>query len=725
MMDRAENITFTKAVEFNLEGHRLQGTLDVTAGSFSWIRNGRVTDGIQKTNLGVLRLDALSVSRRDDTLYAVLVTQATNVAAVEMYRCELDGVVAGRQGICRWVIEGCTNNGIDDGDGNVPYRLLEADGIARTFSNVSVSINGAFSGAIAYAKGAGSIVSAAPNYLAVNANVWPSADEPAGSIPSPRSFTILMVVGAATGTITSTDGEVAISVKSHNGQGATTPGFASNVAFLRGRNCTGSGTLNLQSPSIVSIDVTGFTGDLGLVVVDGTAAMTGTLTLDGGFGGIYITGGMGSIVSAVILNSAVTTGTVTVQNDIFYIKNAETFSGILINSAQAAAAPAITVASFFIVIDVEIVRIFGVLAAVSVGTWTFSGEIFGESTSNYSCALPAAVTGGTWALSGNVTLSLAGQYLVILDAASHAGSGGTLTVSGTFTASGGIHSSFQHCRKATGAGGTATKSGASSLKDMRFAGAFSFVLSGVAGGTADGSGAITCTHCRFDAEMIIVNRTGAATGPTATAFELCVFASTLTAEAGAGAITWVAATLRFMDCHIGGLFTVVGTRFSTVEAFETFFNGNSANKSITATGVRPSSTYRFWKCGFAARYDDLLPESINEYDVLPAQAALVQGQPVIVNAANQYQVCVLTSIVDAVSLDAPAGAGSRTIGVRNGRVFVAAKAGTVNGDNLALDLATPAQCNLAPFTPGQNVGTALENVGTTVAGKCYAAVGVR
>jgi hypothetical protein len=56
---------------------------------------------------------------------------------------------------------------------------------------------------------------------------------------------------------------------------------------------------------------------------------------------------------------------------------------------------------------------------------------------------------------------------------------------------------------------------------------------------------------------------------------------------------------------------------------------------------------------------------------------------------------------------------------------VTCKAGTVNGDNLVRDLATPTQANQGAFLAGQEIGTALENVGAVVAGKCYTAVNVR
>src|SRR3990172_9356914 len=68
--DVTEDFTFTKNVELDLAGHRLRGKIDVTAGSFCWIRGGGgwITNGVQKTNLGVLRIDDCSISRRDDQI---------------------------------------------------------------------------------------------------------------------------------------------------------------------------------------------------------------------------------------------------------------------------------------------------------------------------------------------------------------------------------------------------------------------------------------------------------------------------------------------------------------------------------------------------------------------------------------------------------------------------------------------------------------------------------
>jgi hypothetical protein len=645
-------------------------------------------------------MDGLVVSARSGTIYAFKKTNAVNVGAVEAYKSEFRGVVAGTQGIGRWIVENCKNDGLDDGDGNVPYRLLEADGIARTFSNLSVKLFGDWSGAVSFAKGAGSIASAAPLYLDVNANVWPSATEPVGSTPSPRSFSLLMVVGAATATLAPTAGEVAISVKSHDGQGATTPGFASNVALLRGRGLTGSGTLTLgSSTSTTALDVSGFIGNVGVATVDGSASMTGTLTVNG-TSGVYITGGMGSGIAAVRLNSAITTGSVTVSNDSYFVKNAGSFSGIYFAAAQTSSTPAVTVSATFDVVDVEDVSVFSISASVSVGTWTYSGSIFGDSASTYTCALTGSVSGGTWTMSGNVWISLHGTSYVQLGVAASFATGGTLTVSGQFYAEGGIHASIRNCH-ARAAGASVTRSGSSFFRNMGVYNSFGFVFSenGTGGSptSAVNSGGIFCYSTIFEQADALANNVvraaganDAATGPSQVSFEFCRWdGEGLNTQSGAGTITWAAGTIPFyMDhCSMLGTFTIVGTPFSLFEVFESTFYG-----AISFSGSRPATRYAWFKCSFQTTFLDTTgkPDILDDYFIIANDGnAKVQGQLAIIGSTpSAVDPASSTDTIEGVVFEAVGANTNPVTLIRRGCSNVRVETSVAAGDNLVARVST-------------------------------------
>ena len=214
-----------------------------------------------------------------------------------------------------------------------------------------------------------------------------------------------------------------------------------------------------------------------------------------------------------------------------------------------------------------------------------------------------------------------------------------------------------------------------------------------------------------------------AEGPSSLIFEGCNFESSLTDRTGAGTITWAAATLLFRNCHVEGLFTVTGTSFTTLQAFETEFKGG-----VTATGTRPT-TYQFFRCSFgAAAYDSLKPDVVETWFVLPSAAALTRGQLVELagaTVANQGAVAVNAGVV----LNAVAGAAVQTIVVTKGRIFVDVAAGVVAGDALKVDVAVPTQAitaaNAAALVLGQTIGAALEATGATVAGEAYSEVNIR
>ena len=231
--------------------------------------------------------------------------------------------------------------------------------------------------------------------------------------------------------------------------------------------------------------------------------------------------------------------------------------------------------------------------------------------------------------------------------------------------------------------------------------------------------------------LILVNSVvvgSSVTGPASITFSQTVFRSSLTDATGAGTITWAGSSMSFKDCTLDGLFTFVGTRFSTVEGIETFFNGISGGKSVSASGTRPA-TYRFWACGFKAGYMDLLPEVLRDWIVLPADVGLSAGNLVSINATNEVIAQTMTGILEGVLLGTVLAADPAVV-VRDGELFVDAAATVDNGDYMIVDAAgTPTQgldVTLASaLVLGQTVGRALEDDGITVAGKAYTSVHVR
>jgi len=719
--DVTEDVLVTIPVEIDLQGHKITGKIDVTAGQFCWIRGGLgyVTNGIQKTDYGLLKVDDCAVSRRDATLYALLLTSDSNLGRCEISKCEFFGRVAARRGFMGWGIYYCKNEGIPNSAGdNLPYTLVESPsgGAAVVVSALDISIFSEFGGAVLYSENS---ITGPAAYIVLQATLSQAA---AVALKNPFPVSFARASGAATLTCT----PLASGYLTFISHGANPPSSAMKptIQIFSALNFTGVASIDLSATGFL-VDAVGH--DVIGVTIEGASDMTGSITISGG---ATFTADPSTDFFLVNLESRMNGGSIIYSATTTLTGGIPSF--IRFDANQNAGAPVLTISGQIIGRDMELqgaITDFVGATAVSVGTWTVSGNLFLDAKGNNLVTVTSGFSGGTINVSSStiyVIFKNAGvsPSFVLLD---FAGTGGTCTISGTLHVQAEHYPSFSRIAQATGTGGTATVSGAVTVYGMSCQLESNVVLATGNGATAVVSGAITYFSCRFESDFNFVRTTNAGaavTGPSSLTFEHCTIIGGPQTVVGAGTNTWTNATLVYRHCYIGDIFTLFGPAYTSVEAFHTRFNGNSGNKSITASGTRPA-TYRLWKCSYAARYDDIQPEVLDVYDVLPAQAALVRGQPVFVNTANQYQVCVASSIVDGVSLDAPAGAGSRTIAVRQGRVYVSAKAGTVNGDNLALDIATPTQCYTSPFLPGQNVGTALENVGATIAGKCYAAVNLR
>lgn len=123
--DIAEDLVLSSNVELHLEGHKVKGKADVSA-TFVSIRDGWITNGIQHTVAGYLRLKNIDASRRNGTIYALLLTEGSNLGRCSADGCSFYGRVAGRRGKMGWEIQGCRNYGVADTVNGVPYALVES-----------------------------------------------------------------------------------------------------------------------------------------------------------------------------------------------------------------------------------------------------------------------------------------------------------------------------------------------------------------------------------------------------------------------------------------------------------------------------------------------------------------------------------------------------------------------------------------------------------------------
>jgi hypothetical protein len=727
IQDTDEDIVIPESIELNLEGHRIRGTVDITGGIFRWIRGagGFITNGVQKINFGVLRTDDCTVSRRNEEIYALLMTEGSNLGRCEVMNCRFGGRVAGRRGYIGWKIENCTNDGVVtvSGTQDIAYALVESiAGVAVVVTACDISVNSELGGAFFYSENS---ITGPAAFVSIDANIVAPSGA-LGTVVTPRHFSLFMAAGASVLTISWLTGASAITIGSFRSL-LNTGVFATLFCVVRVSTAF-SGTLTITLSQQIACEMDGETST-SIVQVEGAGDVSGTVTISGST--ISIKGAVQNGSIRVIILNARLTGSISVSSSLSM--NGALVGHILYNVSQNAGAPSITIsgpitaysnAAFSYVT-------FSAGITVSTGTYTISGAQRSEAAQPIDTGVwTSAVTGGTWIISAPlsfIVLNGSNSYTHL----SFSGSGGTVTYSGTNSiskphrfSSGAPLVLVSH----GGSGGSAVITGAvnifywaSSAASMRLATAT------VSGGTASLTGAVVLYSCYSEGSVIFLNAVAGATvvGPTSVTLEYFNTDSTLTTTVGAGTITWAGATLIFRHCHIQGLFTLVGTNFTTIEAFLSTFNGNSSNNSVTATGTRPT-TYRYWKCSFQARYETLLPEVIEAYAIFPAAAAIAAGQVCTVNAAAQATPAVAgTTALEGVALTAAAAANNPTILVTKGRIFVDTTAGTVSGDTTINDAAgVPSSQVVGAPVVGRRVGRALEAVGTTRAGESYTEVNI-
>jgi len=713
--DQVGNVTIAKSCILNMGGCKIKGQLNVTGGAFVWVRYGEISDGIldSRAVVGVIRHDSMVVSARGGTIYAFKKTSAVNVGAVEAYNTEFRGIVAGTQGIGRWVIENDRNLGKVDGVGNTAYRILEASGIARTFSNLAVTIDGDFDGSIFFAEAAGSIVSAAPNFLNLDADMrCIMGGDPKNVVQSPRQFSVLEVTGAATAVVTASAGRVAITTGGINSIISGTPddpNFALNFALLRARDSSGSGTLTLSMPDNTFLDFSAFGGASSLVTVDGTGTSSGTYILNGAsLRDINLGNGYFSIV--LLMKGLVGTGSITVADGNINTKGGQYWSAIYFLANQTAGTPTVIISPTLEIEQAVRIDQFGfdtAVTAVSVGTWTLSSNMSGGGIAllNPLGTLPLltapGITGGAWSVTGgwNVNFDAALGSSVGVAAAFASGTA-TLTVSGIWRLKGGTHlnARVNHARSNGGTSCTVTRAGKTFLTDMTFRGAFAFLFAEVATSVVAGGGDIEESNCIF--ETTGMNLTNSAvvgasvTVPGTTNLRYCEFAGTFNLRfplAGFG--TFVGAGSVFMNYdELVGAFTIRGTNFPVVIGEMCQFLADPA--ALIFDTVDPATTFRFNKCSFPnGRYYAIngsltlgKPTIVDEEIVSDAGAATTnEFAGTYDGTARLINLPSASSNVAGVFLEAAGAAGVRQRAIVHGFGFLVADDATVaaQGDSVS------------------------------------------
>jgi hypothetical protein len=742
LADIQEDITFTKNVEFDLGGHRVKGFVDQAGGDLCWIRGGGwITDGVQKTNIGVLQIDGAEVSRRGSTIYAVLMTNGSNLGRTILTGCHFDGVVAGRRGRAGWEVSGCRNNGIAEANRNIPYRFFESvAGVAVVVTQADWTVEGEWSGAVFYSENSLTGGAAFVNGQ-INAKT-PKMLTATVMSQQPVFAYLYCGVGAATLTMTwLTNGKSTMTVVGNDFVAGTLTFVPDGNVGLCGMGLfidfTGTFSVDFGGGGSVNrpVSFVGVGSHLVGIHVRGTATMSGTITTSNG--AFYYSAT--SFNYARVFLEATISGTITDGCDAL-VHDVRRYIQI-VNTAVQGNPSTVSLTARTIAQNIFAYTTFDMIGATSAGTWAVSGQIEIHSLSTLQtvtnggtslgfATLSSVVSGGTFTVSGLVGIFMAAGDVITTTSfffATHLGTGGTLTLSAIIRIVGGLCGEFRLI-DVTGAGASVTVSGAVTLRQFKMiSGPTNYIRSVNATSTAIGSGAQTFEVCEWDAAFTFINLlNGALTGPTSVTFETCVFKAALSMESvTAGVLTWTSATVRFRNSHVEGTFSFSGNRFATVECFDSFFNGTTGDESVNPTATRPA-LYRYWNCKFRAEHLDLEPDILDDWiSVNVGGPALVKGQLATIGAAGTAVDPAAASVVEGVVMDA-AGGGGFAILVRRGVIPVLSQVGGATGvspgDNTGLDTGTPIQQEDTAAVVGQRIGRAL---GAPAAGLAYTIVDLR
>lgn len=718
---QTENVTFTNPVIFNGETNQLTGTLDVTGGAFSKVTDLEVTNGITFTSAGVFILEKCDIDARAGTIYSYIMTSGANLGRTIMFNCQLYGVVAGRRGYGGWEIDDCRNNGIAETDQNCPWRPFEALA-ALTLSDVDIFVTGEYAGCIVYSSHAAGATGTPTWNIEINGVKPKTLATINNPIQQPTCFGALWVNGVGVVNLTpAAGGHQKVQYANHDNP------FTANIktsvtSQIRTVNMTGSCIFSYANMSPVFVLI----GNINSadIVVTGSSANTGNITLTGGFGSFE---GNGFAYGQVRFDGTDYQGTLTDGNAPF-LYGCNSSSRIIFNScAIGGVPPTITLSGALSSIHMGTFQFVSTVGAptVSAGTFTISGAhtMAGCNTVSF-VSIGAFCSGGTWALSGTIAIQYSGNApttgisLIIISA-----TGGTFTVSSSTVYVAGFNVGGFTLASCLGAGATVAVTAATvRVRGLKMTAAVSLVVSNTATSTASCTGAIQFEDCYFAGATIFMNATtagGTVTGPTSVVFDYCFFESTFTDRNAVGTVTLAAANWQFNTCTFTGLFTATGTSFTTLYWFTCTFKATPI--PITVSGTRPTN-YTAFKCqGLSDMWlNSNTLEVVDEYFALNTAVGVTRGDLITMGIGiGKWETSTAnTDIIEGVALTT-VGAAGQCIGVVRGRVF-----GKVHGTVVAKDYCIqnpliPSGLILGVPTPGKGSFRAFENAGITIAGLAY------
>lgn len=727
--DVDETVTTTKNLILNVNGKRITGGVDQTTGALLWIRGGGgfITNGVQKTNLGALRIDNTTVSRRGTTVYAVLLTNGSDLGRCDLFSNRFAGRVAARRGRMGWKISGCVNQGVKSGTDVIPYALVESiTAVSVTVTQLDVDASGEFSGAVLYSENS---ITGATAFIETRMNVdGPSAPTGAAAVNiGANDIHFALAVAGATLDVTKTSGDQIIQIGKCDG----------TVAILGARDVTATASLVLNGSSQFGMQLNACNCKSIAAVNLRGATQTGTIVLGGTDGKkISISGGSFTVVAS---EPNVTAGTLTVSGSAWNIQGAgwDDLAGFayfrFMTGTITAGAVTWTISATFVVGHCKTPPTSAVIGTSPTnGTINVSGAIvYHNCRMRTLFTFVGAAPGPTYTISGPIEAHWSGPGSTAAEAVNlfEAPVAGSATISNTTRLVGGTYTSLALVLNTSAS--TISHTGAITVVDATVLSSVTALLrSSNAAAITGSTGVWKFYGCQFEGALTLVAADiGGASitgGPSAVEFNHCTFLSTLTQGVFTGTVTWTGSALRFRNSHVDGLLSLNDAgRFSEVQAWESTFNGNASNKAVSAAGSRPT-TYRLWKCTARARHEDLKPEMIDNYVVRPVATALNRGQPLTVDTAGKAVNCSASSILEGVLLLATAGTDEPALMVTHGTIFVAVDSGVVNGDNLVLDTVTPTVAKAGgTFVGGQEAGRALEAAGATTAGLAYSKVNIR
>jgi hypothetical protein len=592
-----EDVVVGKSVVIDLGGNTLNGRIDIGAGAtYVEIRNGDIADGILVTTAtpSVIKLVDVRVHRREGTIYAIRRTNASNVGRCEMKSVETFGVDSFTQGRASYQLEECLFSGIDDGVGNIPVRLWDADGIAIVADNGLVTMESCSNpGSILYSNGAAGNL-AFTGFFLMNADMRCFiGGDPANTVPS-DDFSLGVCRLGSTFSFAPTLGSI----------NAKLP-YNCVDSLLRCDSFTGTATMNFSAggffadaANALEVAFVRFTGS----AFTGTATFTGSNTI-----GIFCPEAFTSIVK---FEAAGSTGTCNVTNTgALNIQGASQAAIVSWAATQTAApGPTTNVSAPLNFDDIPFglfaCPVFAGVTGIDVGTTTISSLVTANSLGALHRNLASVFGGQNVVISGIWRCAFAAGrdgFDQILRVARHGGTAGTLTCSAAFFGFGPYFGSFPQLGHATGAGATVVASGARTLAGpFKFDGVFAFLFAQTATSVVSGGGAITMIGCVMQATGIEIADSDVAgasvTVPSAVTLRFCTFEGSFATRTDPDG-TYVGSCDVVLDHCTVGPFTPHGTNFPSVFCVECEFSGDPDALLFTATSqADPATLFLFWNC---------------------------------------------------------------------------------------------------------------------------------